>query len=193
MATDVNESMSALDLPSWYKDPRSWQQVQFTINGQSATFFSWPPPGAKVSHKLDVKDPRGKDGATLTHVGVQPSRVQIELLIWTGSDEKRWNEFYPTINPKMNPSGRVRAQVSYPSLARAKIGDLLIYDVEERLGERIPGALTVKIEALEARRGKDNVTTTPKKPGSLKRPNAFDQPTDIRQTADDPAKETAIK
>lgn len=185
-----------LDLPSWYTAPARHDYVEITkVPYQPQKFFCLPVQ-AKVTHKLDVKEGKGADGATLNHQGIRPSRVTLVLRLWTKTDEDRWNAFYPVVNPKTNPQGRVLAVISYPTTDRAKIRDVYIYDISEEL--RQDGILEVRLECLEHLPKKTVPTTKTKKTGDIRRPNAFDKAkatnsNDVRTSVPDPAKDTKIK
>lgn len=189
-----------LDLPSWalghpdHPGANRWNYMRLTVNGTTEAFWC-RSVRAPVTHKLDVKPAKGKDGAKLTNQGIMPSRLTILLWIWTGTDEMAWAQFYPLINPKFNPKGRVIADLKHPLTQRAKISSVWVYDVEEGMPGQcgVPGVVEIKLEAVEYLEGLEKVTVTAKKrPGELRRPNAFDA-TDVRQTVPNPAKETAIK
>lgn len=190
------EGSSKLDLPSWYTNPDRWNYVTITkVPFQPQRFFCRQIP-AKVTHKLDVKDGKGADGATLNHNGVRPSQVPITLQIWTGTDEKRWAQFYPVINPKLNAKGRVLVTLEFPTLDRAKIRDVYVYDIQEQLG--MDGILEVKLESLEYLAPKKVDASKPlKKTGDIRKPNAFEGATasnsnDVRTAVPSPAKETKL-
>lgn len=194
------ESFPRLDLPSWsqghpdHPGNTRHNYCRFTVNGTLEAFWC-RSIRAPIAHRLDVKPSKGRDGAKITDQGVMPARVTILLWIWTGTDELAWNQFYPLLNPKLNPKGRVLAKVQHPILQRAKISSIWIYDIEEGMPGAcgVSGVVEIKLEAIEYLESKGKVTTTPKKaPGELRRPNAFDA-TDVRQTVPSPAKETSIK
>lgn len=171
-----------LDVPSFHRigDVDNWRANPYQCclieaGGVSETFFSWPPPEARVAHRLDTQQVKGQDGARLVHTGLQPSRVQVRILIWTLADEQRFDRFYPKINPKLRPSGRIVGRIRHPDLNQAHISSVFIYDVSKRLGADINDAWTVSIEVLETRFTKANtgpiVSTTPNQ--KVEMPNQF--------------------
>ena len=183
-----------LDLPSWYTGAsRTWNTVKFRIGLFEEESFFCRPIAAQVTHKIDVKEGKGKDGATLNHQGISPSRVNITLGIWTGKDEGRWNRFYPKINPKQNPQGRVVVGIENPTLARAGITSVYVYDIKELLGD---GVLEVQLQCIEWLAPKKVTTAKQKKPGAMARANALDEganSNDVRTAVTDPAKDVKIK
>ncbi len=191
----ADDGLTRLDLPSWYTNPDRWDFIEITKVPFAPQKFRCRSIPAKVTHKLDVKEGKGADGATLNHNGIRPSQVPVTLLIYTGADERRWRQFYPIINPKLNPKGRVLCTFSYPTLDEAKIRDVYVWDIAAELKDN--GVLEVRLEALEHLPKKDVPTKPQKKQGDIRKPNAFEGTTakdsnDVRSKVPSPAKETKL-
>lgn len=170
-----------MDLPSFYSLgnvdnylSNPYQCCDIEAGGRTERFFAWPPPEAKVTHRLDTQEVKGQDGARLVHTGIQPARFGIKILIWTGFDERRFNAFYPNINNKLRPSGRIVGRVRHPDLDQARISSVYIYETTKVLGADIVGAWTVTIQVMETRFTKANIgaiSTTPNQ--EIIMPNQF--------------------
>ncbi len=170
-----------LDLPPWLlvgniDDYRSnpYQICTITAGGVTESFFAWPPPMAKVTHRLDTQEVKGQDGARIVHTGIQPSRIPVKMLIWTGADTRRWDKFYPKVNPKLRPSGRILGKVSHPDLNQAQISSVYIYDVQVQHDADVRHAKTVTIEVMESRFTRADQAGTSKVPAvGIVMPNQF--------------------
>lgn len=119
----------------------------------------------KKSRRVDVKEPRGQDGATMTSTGYKPAEIDITLSIWTQDQLSQLQKQMQIILPAAGAKGTITAvTVYYPALAVLGIGSIFIFDVDALEPSSPKGMWSMKIHCREwaaAANGAATVTTTP--------------------------------
>ena len=119
--------------------------------------------GAERFYKIDVKDPQGSDGWTITYRGLRPKPFDIEFYIWT---QAQYDYFTGSVLPAIQYSGtkgKVQAlQVYHPSLSVINISQVFVHKIGaiEQISEDLLFKCTVNVsEYLNP--PPLNTTTTP--------------------------------
>ena len=88
------------------------QEVAFGTTIQNVPTSQFAPVGGKVRikgaerfYKIDIKDPQGSDGWTITYRGLRPKPFDIEFYIWT---QAQFDYFVGSIIPAIQYSGTKR-------------------------------------------------------------------------------------
>jgi hypothetical protein len=72
----------------------------------------------EIGRKLDVKNAKGSDGATITDDGSDPETLEFMLLMWNEDQWKRYfSEALPLINPNSTKGKLTPVDVAHPVLA----------------------------------------------------------------------------
>ena len=119
--------------------------------------------GAERFYKIDIKDPQGSDGWTITYRGLRPKPFDIEFYIWT---QAQYDYFTGSVLPAIQYSGtkgKVQAlQVYHPSLSVINISQVFVHKIGaiEQISEDLLFKCTVNVsEYLNP--PPLNTTTTP--------------------------------
>jgi hypothetical protein len=99
-------------VPFWRDQPRIYDRV---------VIAGYELPGicsvdAEHRRKLDKKNAKGEDGATITDDGEDQAPVEVRVELYTLEDWNRFQQVVPHINPK-GPGKRVGVSIDYPTLA----------------------------------------------------------------------------
>jgi hypothetical protein len=71
----------------------------------------------ELGRKLDVKNAKGSDGATITDDGADPETIEIQVIIWNAEQwTKFWTEVAPLVNPNNTKGKLAPVDVSHPVL-----------------------------------------------------------------------------
>lgn len=86
--------------------------------------------GASRHYKIDIKDPQGSDGWTITYRGLRPKHFELEFTMWT---DDQYKYFVNSIIPALQYSG-VKNQVQpvavyHPALANLGISVIFIEEI----------------------------------------------------------------
>jgi len=142
----TTEVIVTAGIPFWRDEPRSWDRV--VIAGVEL-------PGvcdvdAELRRKLDKKNPKGIDGATITDDGEDQTPIEIQVKITTREDWTKFQSIVPYINPK-GSGKKVAVSVDYPTLALFGVNRVYIEAVRvPKFGPRRQ-YVTVSIRASEWR------------------------------------------
>lgn len=175
-------------IPFWYPNPHQFDELSFENPPNPWDYCAlggvFLPGLAKVKvskgRKLDVKQPPGSHGATITDRGYKPAPVEIVLTVWKPS---QWTTMQAllsgaasiSLEPKPNASYQAPAYpIDHPATAAHGITDVIIEDIEgPDESSRVKGAVDFKLKCLQFfPPPKVDATNTPK--GTIaSQPNAL--------------------
>ncbi len=129
---DVIGTLGDEGLPYWEDAPDVWDTVR--IAGQDL------PGNAKVSgdvvRKLDKKNAKGVDGATITDDGADPTEIEIEIVLATREHWVAYQRVLPSIDPNLGKSKATAVDIVHPALALHQIRSVYV----ERVSIPVPGS-----------------------------------------------------
>ncbi len=70
--------------------------------------------GSGLKRKIDIKKPKGSDGASLRDEGYEPARLAVELLIYSIADWDLLQALLPLINPRKKGGVRSPLVITHP-------------------------------------------------------------------------------
>lgn len=119
-------------IPYWMDEPEIWDTI--TIAGKVL-------PGLCVvdgqrGRKLDKKNAKGADGATISDDGADPTDVDIKLVLATRQQWIDYQRIVPLLDPATNKGKAKPVDVSHPALALHGINSIYI----EKLSFPKPGS-----------------------------------------------------
>lgn len=135
---------------------------------------------ARRASRRDVRTWPGASGAQITHLGPEPSEVDITLLIWTSAQWRSWQLLKPLIYPnpgKDGKSGQQAVEVVHPALQLYGLTSLYCLEMGVPEPSSPPGARTIALKFIEFR---------PERGGTVKQPTSAQTSlqTNINATAD---------
>ncbi|HEY2408845.1 MAG TPA: hypothetical protein VGI10_22725 [Polyangiaceae bacterium] len=188
-------------VPYWYPNPHQFDNVDYLDLSNPWDFVILQgiliPGLAKVrvskGRKLDIKQPPGSHGATITDRGYKPAAVEISLTIFTA---RQWSDLQAlfnglpngfTLEPKPNNAYKAPAYpIDHPATAMRQVASIIIEDIEgPEPSSSIHGAVEFKFKCTQFfPPPKVNATNTPE--GTIApQPNAL-APTDPATTVPAP-------
>lgn len=135
-------------IPFWEntEDPLVWDTVE--IAGKKfpgvATIRG---PGLK--RKIDVKKPKGSDGASLKDEGIEPAKLEITLLIWNRFFWEQLQGLIPIITPRKKGGARRPTTIVHPLTRLLNITNIYIDGIPIPEHDKQNGFLRVKFTAIE--------------------------------------------
>lgn len=146
------------------------QEIAVGLTTQQVPTTQFLPVGGKVRirgaerfYKVDIKNPPGSDGWTITYRGIEPKRFEIDFYIWT---QAQYDYFTGSVIPAIYYSGtkkQVQAlQVFHPALSAVNITQIFVNSIGaiEQISDDLMFRCTVKVsEYLNP--PPLNTTTTP--------------------------------
>lgn len=155
-------------------DGSEWDYV--VLGGYTLPGILEEIPKAEPSRKADVKNAAGRDGATLTWQGYEPTDVTIKLLLWTEQHWEDWTKLLTFILPRPGKPPAKPFSVYHPVLAAYGITEVAVLKTPtlERAGQ--PGVMRATIVAKQwAKSTSAGGTTTPKKADAKIPPTTYDK------------------
>lgn len=156
--------LPASGVPFWGDHPSTWDKV--VIAG--ITLPGLARVTGELEQVIDKKKKPGRDGAKLSLLGWEPTKVEILLELWTGDQLAALESFLRIIRAKVTPAPPSAAtsasyrdaavDIYYPSLELMQIRSVLIYSVG-LLQRGDQDTYTLKLKALEFRDDPARVTT----------------------------------
>ena len=137
-----------LFLPFWYNDfdPLAWDTVR--LGGLLFPgIASVTGPGLK--RKIDVKKPKGSDGASLRDEGMEPARLEIELVIYNNTDWEDLQGKWSIITPRTQGGLRTPLTIAHPLTRLLNINTIYIDSIPVPDFDKADGFLTVRFSAIE--------------------------------------------
>jgi len=118
-----------------------------------------------LSRKLDKKNAKGADGATITDDGANAAEIELALIMWTEYHWEQYQEILPIINPVTHKGKLSPVDVVHPVLALHGINSVYVEEVSLPQDGSIPQTREVKIKITEWRPApkvpKKSTSTTP--------------------------------
>lgn len=135
-------------LPFWYNDfdPLAWDTI-FLGGELFPGIANVTGPGLK--RKVDVKKPKGSDGASLRDEGIEPARLEIELLIYNISDWEDLQGKLPIITPRKKGGLRTPLSIVHPLTRLLGINNIYIDSIPFPELDKSTGFLSVRFTAIE--------------------------------------------
>lgn len=178
-------------IPFWYPFPHQFDDQVFDASNawDQCLLNSVLLPGiAKVKvrkgRKLDVKEPPGSHGATITDRGYKPAEVDIVLIIWTPSQATQLGSLFDGSNPLLTiepkPTTNYAAPtvlIDHPACSLRGVTAVIIEDIEgPDDSSSVRGAKELKFKCKQFFPPPNvNATNTPK--GTITpQPNALTPP-----------------
>lgn len=93
----IPEGTSPSGTPFWGEDPESWDSV--VIKGQRLPGIC-AVKGKGFSQRLDRKKSAGKNGHSVTHLGVDCAKIEITITMWTEEHLRAWEKLIPLLKPR---------------------------------------------------------------------------------------------
>lgn len=123
----------------------------------------------KAKKRFDVKKSKGKNGATLTFTGYDPSELSIELRVWTPVHLNALASVMPMLKQKATTTGGAQAtaaqlamDINHPTTTLLGIHSVLIESVSGLEPADQKGVMRMQIRCLEyIPPSKTDVTATP--------------------------------
>ena len=126
--------------------------------------------------KLDVKQSKGVDGATITDNGSEPEEINLVLTMWTRDQWKAFQAIVPKINPSNVKGKMVPKDIVHPVLNLFSIRRVYITKIVLPQPSRLKGAMEVTISCKGWRPEPKNPvskTSTAKKSENSNQGNEF--------------------
>jgi hypothetical protein len=96
---------------------------------------------------LDIKKPKGRDGARFRDEGYDPAPIQLVGQIQSEEDWAKLQTVMPKFRPRTLGRARTAIEIDHPSTALLSIS--LVYVVDIKAPVFANGIMTVRIEVLE--------------------------------------------
>jgi len=179
-------------VPYWYPSPHQFDDATYDNPpnpwDQVALGGVMLPGLARVKvrkgRKLDVKQPPGSHGATITDRGYKPAQVDIHLTVWTYAQWQALQSLFDgsnaalTLEPKPNTSYAAPAYpIDHPATAMRQVSSIIIDEIEgPEPSSSMKGAVEFSFKCTQFfPPPKQNATNTPK--GTIApQPNALTPP-----------------
>jgi len=148
-------------VPFWGDQPESWDRV--ILGGQELPGLA--EVDGEISQRLDRKKVPGQNGETVTHLGWEPTAVDITLELWTAEHLRRFVELADIIKPKFQKGPPKPVDIYYPALEAFRIRAVTIVKCSlPKPRSRGADIFVVKMKALEFQYKEKGKVNTPKDP-----------------------------
>lgn len=106
---------------------------------------------SEISRRLQNKKENGSDGSSPTFRGLNPAKVEIELLLWTPDQLRTWEAMLPVIFPRAGKgtNGLSGLDISHPNTALCGIRAIVIESVTGLMPGPSHGTKAVKLKCFE--------------------------------------------
>lgn len=152
---DVQGTLDGGGVPWPFDAPELYDQI--TIAG--AVFKCLTIPSGELSCKLDVKNPKGADGATITDDGTEAESGEIQITMWNRDQWKDYIRILPSIAPNAVKGTRQPVDIAHPMLNLHGISRVYI----EKMTIPVRGATKGTLEFRLRYRGWRPAPKTPEK------------------------------
>lgn len=134
--------------PFWYNDfdPLAWDTVW--LGGLLFPGIA-SITGSGLKRKIDVKKPKGSDGASLRDEGMEPARLEIELVIYNKTDWEDLQGKWTIITPRTQGGLRTPLSIVHPLTRLMGINRIYIDSIPVPDFDKTDGFLTVRFSAIE--------------------------------------------
>jgi hypothetical protein len=125
-------------------DPESWNTVVLAgikVPGLAKVV-------GNVSRKLDVKNAKGVDGATVTDDGADPSKIEITILLRSRAEWASFQQLIPLLNPNVKKGTAAAIDVSYPSLSLYGIRQMYVEEMSTPVDGSVSQTKEVTIRGM---------------------------------------------
>jgi hypothetical protein len=128
-----------------------------------------------LSRKLDKKNAKGADGATITDDGANAAEIELSVIMWDAGQWTAYQELLPLINPIQTKGKLSPVDVVHPVLALHGIRSVYVEEVTLPQAGNIPQTREFKIKLVEWR----PAPKTPKPSKSVTPTKALNNPLDL--------------
>ncbi len=135
-------------IPFWInsEDPLLWDTVELgNIKFPGLAVVT----GSGLRRKVDVKKPKGSDGASLRDEGYQPAEIGIELLIYNRFFWEQLQNVMSLINPRKKGGIRQPLTISHPLTELLGITRIYVKEIPVPVFDKRNGFMTVALKAIE--------------------------------------------
>ena len=134
--------------PFWYNtfDPLAWDTVW--LGGELFPGIA-SVTGSGLKRKVDVKKPKGSDGASLRDEGMEPAKLEIELVIYNKTGWEDLQGKLPIITPRKKGGLRTPLSIVHPLTRILGINNIYIDSIPIPDFDKTDGFLTVRFTAIE--------------------------------------------
>lgn len=166
------------NIPYWYPNPHQFDDLTFespanpwdvcSLNGVVLPGLSKVKVGK--GRKLDVKQPPGSHGATITDQGYKPAPVEIIVTVWAYKHWVAMNGLFNGSNPSLNLEPKPNANyvaptatIDHPATASRQVASIIIEHIDgPDDSSSVKGAKEYKFKCLQFfPPPKVNATNTP--------------------------------
>jgi hypothetical protein len=135
-----------MTIADWTTEASTNEWNSITLNG---TTIRGPVISVKAPQKrnIDVKSQKGKDGATYTDNGVEPSPVDIEFRCFTTAQADEVAALLETINPRVKGNVAKPVSISHPVTTFAGIQNVIVKSIGSPTIDKT--SWTVDVECVE--------------------------------------------
>jgi hypothetical protein len=144
-----------------------------------------------IARKLDVKKAAGSDGAKVAHLGAEPARFEITVMLWTASQLEVWDTIAWGLRNANQGGVPAAVDVSHPALSMSGITKA----IAERIGfpqRRDHGVFEVRVTMVESRQPQPvSKSGTTEFTGSLSRSTVLGPAPETTRAAKDPARDAS--
>jgi hypothetical protein len=130
------------------------------------------------SRKIDIKNAKGADGATITHNGYEPAKFTFKLTIADPIDWAMFQQVLPLIQPKLGKPPSVPLRCEYPGLAAYGIDRVIVEKVSLPKKGNVSGTREIAIHLVQW-------VPQPKKAKAMKKGAGIDVPPTAAEVARD--------
>lgn len=153
--------MTIAGIPHWDEAPELYDTC--TLAG--LTLPGIVKIAGSMTRKLDKKNAKGADGATITDDGANAAEIELALVMWTAAHWEAYQAMVPLINPLAQKGKLSPVDIVHPVLALHGVKSVYVEDVSLPQAGSIPQTREVKIKVVEWRpapkKPKKSKSTTP--------------------------------
>jgi hypothetical protein len=129
-----------------YGQLSAWNVV--FLGGMSMPGLAEVTNGA-CERKLDIKNAKGADGATISHNGYEPAKLDVLLTLATPQDWSLFQQVLPLIKPKLGKLPSQPLAFSHPSTDPYGIDKVIVESVGIPKKGKVPGTREVHIKLVQ--------------------------------------------
>jgi hypothetical protein len=129
-------------IPFWLDNPQIYDTCQ--LGGM--TLPGLAQLTANIGRKLDVKQAKGVDGATITDNGSEVEDVQIVLTMWTRPQWSAYQQILPAIDPNNQKGKTTPKDIVHPMVNLHGIRRVYVTKISSPQPSRLKGAFEITIQ-----------------------------------------------
>ena len=103
--------------------------------------------GGSKSRKVDIKEVKGSDGATITDNGYEPAKVTIDLRIRTPEELATWELVFRVIDPRRKGATSEPWSIAHPAVNMIGITSIFVQTID--VPKLSNGVLSIKLQCVE--------------------------------------------